>query len=208
MNEWDCYEAGAEVYSAAGEDDPAWRQRHRARFVSMLHGSVVADLGCGPGFDLAAFAALGLQTVGVDGSAAMLKIAARNSPSSMLANQDLRRSLGHRVDGLWSMFALLHIPETDLAKCFGEWRQSVTDDGPLMLALVESEVLQTREVSGWLGQQIPCTFYYHRSACVQEMLSSNGWKIVSAVQDTPECYRGGHYDELKLSAYVITARAG
>ena len=164
MSEWSCYEAGAETYAAAGVDDPVWRQRHRTSFSGLLRGSVVADLGCGPGYDLAAFAALGLQTVGVDGSAAMLRIAATNSPSSQLFNHDLRLPLELQVHGLWSMFALLHVPEPDLVTCFRAWRQSIARDGPLMLGLVESDRLQTRESSGWLGQPTSCVFHYHRSA--------------------------------------------
>lgn len=73
MNERACYENGAEVYASAGEDDPAWRRRQREEFASMLTGSTVADLGCGAGYDLAAFDAMDLRTVGVDGSTLCLK---------------------------------------------------------------------------------------------------------------------------------------
>jgi SAM-dependent methyltransferase len=207
MEEWECYEAGADQYAAAGEDDPAWRRRHRLNFLHMLSGSVVADLGCGPGFDLAAFAALGLKTVGVDGSKEMLRIAARNSPTSELINQDLRHALANQVDGLWSMFSLLHLPESDLVTCFRAWRGSIASNGPLMLASAESSVLEKREVSDWLGQPLPCVFYYHPSQLVQHLLSIAGFRIESAEYDTPSRYRGGVYDELKLRAYVISARA-
>jgi len=207
MESWECYEAGAEEYAAVGEDDPAWRRRHRERFSRMLRGTVVADLGCGPGYDLAAFAASGLQTVGVDGSAAMLRIAARNSPSSVLINQDLRHSLRRPVDGLWSMFALLHLPEPDLFTCLGSWRGSLARGDPVMLGFAESELMEMREVSGWLGQPNSCIFYYHRWRRVQELLESSGYRIDSAVDDTPERYRGGVYEELKLKCYVIGARA-
>jgi SAM-dependent methyltransferase len=208
MPEWDCYDAGAETYAAAGEDDPAWRQRQRAAFAAMLAGGhVVADLGCGPGLDLAAFAAMGLETIGVDGSAAMLAIAARNAPASRLLREDVRRPLPACADGLWSMFTLLHLPESDLPACFTAWRGSVGRDTPLALGLVESEILRTRDVPNWLGQGRTCRFYYYPAACVRDWLIAAGWAVTDVVHDTPACYRGGVYDELKLSAYVIRAKA-
>jgi SAM-dependent methyltransferase len=207
INESACYEAGAELYAEAGEDDPDWRERHRADFSRMLNGPTVADMGCGPGFDLAAFAAMGLKTVGIDGSAALLKFAARNSPASLLIHQDLRLPLGRKVDGLWSMFALLHIPEPDLVNCLKAWRQSLPPGAPLMLGLVESGVLAARQVDGWLDQPVPCVFYYHTAERVQGLLATAGFSVVSSLYDTPKRYQGGVYNEFKLSAYVICARS-
>jgi hypothetical protein len=111
------------------------------------------------------------------------------------------------VDGIWSVFALLHIPPQDLATCFQAWRQNLAPGTPLILGLVDSNLIHTREVHGWLQQSTPCRFYYHRPGYVAQLLKRAGYTILDCVEDTPPCYTGGHYDELELSAYIITAQA-
>lgn len=211
MNEWACYEASAGLYASVGEDDPAWREHYRRRLAEMLPkrpaAVTIADVGCGVGYDLAAFAAMGLNTVGIDGSAAMLQLAAGRSPASMLLNQDLRRPWQPCVDGIWSMFALLHLPECDLPACLRAWRESLADDGALMLGSAQSDLVATRRVEGWLDQPLPCVFYYHTCEIVQQLLRTSGFHVCDAEYNTPARYRGGVYDEFKLKAYVITARA-
>jgi SAM-dependent methyltransferase len=210
MDEWACYEAGAEVYASAGEDDPAWRGRWRERFAQRVgDGATVADIGCGPGYDLAGLAAMGLRTVGVDGSGAMLRIAGRTSPASVLVEQDLRRGLpgGMKVDGVWSMFALVHMPGEELLACLRAWKESIVPGGVVMIGLVESGVTGRRTVEGWLGQAgVSCVFHYHRRERVSEVMEEAGYVVEEVVGDTPACYRGGVYEELKLGAYVISGR--
>ncbi|HFB52168.1 MAG TPA: class I SAM-dependent methyltransferase, partial [Anaerolineae bacterium] len=53
-------------------------------------GGLILDVGCGSGRDMAAFAARGFRTVGVDRSAGMLKIAAQKGAGS-LVQADARR---------------------------------------------------------------------------------------------------------------------
>jgi SAM-dependent methyltransferase len=211
MEEWRCYEAGAAMYASAGEDDPAWRRAYRFRFANLLpnrpSSPTIADAGCGVGTDLAAFAAMGLATIGIDGSAAMLHLAGGQSPNSTFLHQDLRQSWQPLVDGVWSMFALVHLPQSDLTLCLQAWRASVTKDAALMLGLVESEIVASRQVANWLDQSLPCVFHYHRCQDVQLLLEHVGFHVCNAEFSTPACYRGGIYDEFKLKAYVITARA-
>jgi SAM-dependent methyltransferase len=206
MREWLPYQQAAALYASAGEDDPTWRERQRARFVALVKGRIVADLGCGPGYDLAAFAVLGLDTVGIDGAQAMLNLSAQRSPATRLFNCDLRAPLPVTMDGIWSMFTLLHLPPFELPAIFQHWREALTTNGALALGLVESPLVEFREVQSWLDQKgLPSPFYYHRALALQALLEETGFVIEEVRNETPERYRGGAYDEFQLSAYVIFA---
>lgn len=205
MNEWLPYQNGAQLYASVGEDDPIWRARQRDRFLQLLKGRTVADIGCGPGFDLAAFAQHGLTTVGIDGAQAMLDEAAQRSPQSTLCNLDLRAPLPQPVDGIWSMFALLHLPESELAGCFDHWKNALFQGGALALGLVESPITGYREVDNWLGQSVPGVFYYHSTAVIETLLEKAGFHIEEIRFEQPLRYKGGVYDEFRLKAYVIFA---
>jgi SAM-dependent methyltransferase len=78
----------------------------------------VADLGCGPGSDGARFAGEGYRVVGMDLSAGMLAIAARRL-DGRVTQADLRRLplVSGRLDGIWCVAALLHVPEDDTDQC-------------------------------------------------------------------------------------------
>ncbi len=63
------YDSIAGAYEARNADAPTGLEAFRSAFVEQLRpAAVVADLGCGPGRDVAFFAERGLVAVGVDAS--------------------------------------------------------------------------------------------------------------------------------------------
>jgi SAM-dependent methyltransferase len=88
-----------------------------AFLASLPDSALVADLGCGPGLDGARFSVEGYRVVGMDLSAGMLS-AADNGLVGRLAQADLRAlPVGSgRLDGIWCVAALLHIPEQDTVR--------------------------------------------------------------------------------------------
>ena len=94
----------------------------------------VADLGCGPARDLAAFLAAGLECVGVDLSDGMLAVARRSGLP--VVRGDLRRpplapgSLGT----VYSCAALLHVPREDVPGTLRGWRRLLRPGGALHLS--------------------------------------------------------------------------
>ena len=104
--------------------------------------ALVADMGCGPGLDCARFAARGYRVVGLDLSAGMLAVAARSLPSRVVQGDMRSLPIGsHRLDGIWSVASLLHVPECDTFKVLSEFRRTLRSSGLLALvtALGEGE---------------------------------------------------------------------
>jgi SAM-dependent methyltransferase len=98
--------ARGEENVVAGDDDPFWRYKRQKFLTTFLHdidfdGVTALELGCGPGGNLleVARAHAPAKLIGVDISAAMIGIAARN-----LARHNVVAEL-HKIDGAHLPFA-------------------------------------------------------------------------------------------------------
>jgi SAM-dependent methyltransferase len=95
---------------------------------------LMADVGCGPGFDLADFSRLGMRVVGLDISAGMLA-SAQGAFVHRLAQADMRALplAPSALDGIWCAAALLHVEQCDTGQVLGEFRRALRPDGVLAL---------------------------------------------------------------------------
>lgn len=85
--------------------------RHIAAVPAVSPPYTVLDFGCGPGRDLAAFAALGHVAIGLEGAASMAALARRHSGCEVWQQDFLRLHLpaGH-FDGVFANASLFHVP--------------------------------------------------------------------------------------------------
>jgi SAM-dependent methyltransferase len=104
-------------------------------FISKVPSAgVIADLGCGPAFDGARFAAQGFNVVGLDLSAGMLSVASERLPGRLIQG-DLRALplvIG-QLDAIWNVASLLHVGEQDTPRVLREFRRVLRDHGTLAL---------------------------------------------------------------------------
>jgi SAM-dependent methyltransferase len=118
----------AEAYDRVAE---AYREEHGDRsvvsdqvalFLAALDGERVLDVGCGPGWESAAFAEFGACVAGVDLSQRFLLMASEAVPDAEFSRMDMRR-LGHSpgsFDGIWACASVHHVPRTDIDSVFAE----------------------------------------------------------------------------------------
>ena len=87
------------------------------RWVGLLPTSAeVLDLGCGHGFEVERMLDLGLRPVGVDLSLGMLRLARHRAVGRVVQADATRLPLrSASLDGVWSLHALLHVPDLDAA---------------------------------------------------------------------------------------------
>jgi SAM-dependent methyltransferase len=103
------------------------------RFLSHMgqEAPLVADVGCGDGRDSGYLIGRGARVLLIDLSSAMLAVAARQVPSGMHLNMDVR-SLGlldGYLDGLWASGILYHLPKRELPAALSEIRRVVAPGG-------------------------------------------------------------------------------
>ncbi|WP_254545305.1 class I SAM-dependent methyltransferase [Halomarina pelagica] len=175
--------------SAAGERGAAGgRGASRRRGAS--RGRVL-DLGCGPGWETAAFAARDLDVVGIDLTPSFLEAAREEAPDADLARMDMRR-LGFASDSFDGAFALasfLHVPREDADATLAGVRRVLRDDGVLHLSVKRGE----GEYVGEVYPEDDRRFTLYRPDDLRERVERAGFEAL-------DCRREGEWVQLLARA--------
>jgi SAM-dependent methyltransferase len=92
----------------------------------------ILDFGCGPGRDLAAFAALGHEPVGLEGSPALAAMARDHSGCEVWEQDFLALELPPgSFDGIFANASLFHVPGRVLPRVLRQLRAALKPDGVL-----------------------------------------------------------------------------
>lgn len=176
------YDRIAEAYAArSGEDDvtPEFR-RWRDAAAAAVDGPV-ADLGCGPGRDLAVLATTGHPCVGVDLSTGMLALARRAGP---VVRGDLRRPplRPGSLAVVYSTAALLHVPREDVPATLAAWRALLRPGGTLHLStsLGGNEGWEAVPYAPDRGQPLERWFVHHDLNPLVAAVTAAGFDVVAA----------------------------
>ncbi|MFA4843963.1 MAG: class I SAM-dependent methyltransferase [Candidatus Margulisiibacteriota bacterium] len=139
-------------------------------------GSLVLDVGCGVGKDLARFLRAGLNAVGVDGARELLKLAQQRlqiSPAKLF-EADLRSlpfSPG-TFGGLWMRAVLGHFPYPDNLIVLKEMARVANSDALLFARIREGDREGMEEKDGTTRY-----YKYYRSDEVRTLLQQAGFAI-------------------------------
>jgi SAM-dependent methyltransferase len=91
----------------------------------------ILDLGCGPGRDLRAFAALGHIAIGLEGAEEFAAIA-RSGGQEVWQQDFMQLALpASHFDGIFANASLFHVPSADLPRVLGELRATLKPRGVL-----------------------------------------------------------------------------
>jgi len=112
---------------------------HYDRFLGLLSGQRILDLGCGPGRDSAVFAARGYEPLCVDLSDEMLKRCRLRGLSTLQMNIEELELPEGSFHGAWSYTSLTTIPKEHVWRALEVVRKSLVDGGVLFLGLIEGE---------------------------------------------------------------------
>lgn len=132
--------------------DTTVRLRWVERLLSELRpGSVVLDLGCGPGEPATRILAEHHRVIGVDGSLAQLHLAQYAAPSALFVQADMTRFAlrSASLDAVTSFYALGHIPSRRHAPLFAAIASWLRPGG---LLVTSAPISPCDEISAdWLG---------------------------------------------------------
>lgn len=182
------YDQVVATYDEAASAVSEHLDAHRAAFAARVTGRV-ADLGCGPGRDLMALTALGVDVIGVDLSSGMLELARTRG---RVVRGDLRRPplRPAGLGGVWSSAALLHVPRQDVPATLAAWHALLRPGG--VLGLTTS--LAAGGSDGWervpyapprpTSEPLDRWYVHHDEAALLTLLRDAGFTVDSAQRNT------------------------
>jgi SAM-dependent methyltransferase len=141
---------------------------------------VVADVGCGPGRDIALLRARGLRVIGIDLSLGQLRTSRLNG----VVQADMRQLplRGGSVDAIWCYAALLHIPRTAVPAVLAEFARATRPGGELFLAVAEGDG-EGFEVASKYGSDHRRWFTLHREPELTALLAKAGFAVHQALRN-------------------------
>ena len=105
------------------------------RFAQLLpDGALVLDAGCGPGRDIARFAALGHHPVGVDLNLDFVAAARRHGPVRVADLRDLPFP-DNTFAGVWACASLVHLPTADAERALAELARVARPKAPVCVSV-------------------------------------------------------------------------
>ena len=158
----DGYDRMGEAFSAwNSERSPAARRWFLREVLARLgDGSVVLELGCGPGTDAEELSA-GRRYIGIDLSSEQLSIARRHVPDATFVVGDLT-TIGFRpasFDGVVAFYVFNHVPKDEVRPSFQPGSSRGSDPGgwlmsSLLTTEAEDRVEEWLDVPMFFGAQI------------------------------------------------------
>jgi SAM-dependent methyltransferase len=128
----------------------------------------ILDLGCGPGRDLAAFAARGHAAVGVEGSARFAAMARIHSGCEVWQQDLFALELpAQRFDGVFANAVLFHVPRQELPRVLCQLQATLKPGGVLF-----SSNPRGADDERWSGERYGA---YHDLASWRQYLSAAGF---------------------------------
>jgi 2-polyprenyl-3-methyl-5-hydroxy-6-metoxy-1,4-benzoquinol methylase len=94
-------------------------------------GSKVLDAGCGSGRDVKNLHLRGFDVMGIDGSAALVKLARQYSGANCRTMRLENINFVRRFDGIWSCASLLHVPKPKLISVLRRLGRAMVEGGTL-----------------------------------------------------------------------------
>lgn len=125
-------EHAAEYWEGTREHDVGQNIEALMRHIRAASPFRILDFGCGPGRDLAAFRALGHESIGLEGSPVLAAMAREHSGCEVWEQDFLALKLpAGYFDGIFANASLFHVPCQQLPRVLRELNATLRPDGVL-----------------------------------------------------------------------------
>ncbi len=151
----------------------------------------VADLGCGPGHVAAYLAALGVTTIGIDISPAMIEVGKHRYPDVSFRVGSLLAlpATDGELAGAIAFYSIIHLQPDDRPQAYREMWRVIRPGGWLLLAFhispVEGASGEIMHADEWWGEQVDLDFYYIDPTGVVAGLEVAGFTVMARTDRMP-----------------------
>jgi SAM-dependent methyltransferase len=148
-------------------------------------GSVIADVGCGPGHVTQYLRDLGASVIGVDLSPGMIALARELAPDLDFRAGSLL-DLGV-ADAAWgaivALYSIIHLPDGTLEAAMRECARALCAGGLLLVSFhVGDEVIHRDEM---LGEPVSLDFHFLATDDVVRAMESVGMRVAARIERQP-----------------------
>jgi len=163
------YDASAVEYAERTSDHDV--SQNIATLLRHLEGATpfrLLDFGCGPGRDLRTLAATGHTVIGLDGSAAFVKMAHDATGCEVLHQDFLALDLRDAsFDGIFANASIQHVPGRELPRVLGQLHAALRPRGVFLASIPHGH-----DEEGWNGARYSA---FHEPATWQRHLVDAGF---------------------------------
>lgn len=163
------YDASAVEYAERTSDHDV--SQNIATLLRHLEGTApfrLLDFGCGPGRDLRTLAATGHTVIGLDGSAAFVKMAHDATGCEVLHQDFLALDLPDAsFDGIFANASIQHVPGRELPRVLGQLHAALRPRGVFLASIPHGH-----DEEGWNGARYSA---FHEPATWQRHLVDAGF---------------------------------
>jgi SAM-dependent methyltransferase len=184
------YDTVAHEYATRFHDELARKPFDRAMLTWLAGrvpaGSLVCDLGCGPGHVGAFLARLGLRVHGVDLSPALVAEAARLFPELPFSVGDMTHLAewpAASFGAIVAFYSIIHVPRAELATALAEIARVLAPGGVLLMSFHVGE--ETRHLDTWWERPVDVSFHFHLPGAMAAALAAAGLSVTESIEREP-----------------------
>lgn len=188
------YNARAADYVAMTDDYNAADPRLLAFIAAVPKGSLVLDLGCGPGRSAAVMAQAGLAVDAMDASDEMVALAGRHPGVSARTATFDDLTADAVFAGVWANFSLLHAPRADFPRYLSAIHRALTPGGVLMIGMKLGE--------GEARDKIGRFYTYYTEPDLSRHLAEAGFTLIDSTRGSGSGLDGTLSDWISIAAHA------
>lgn len=163
----------------------------------------VGDLGCGPGHVARYLHDQGVQMLGIDLSAEMVRWATQLNPGMTFRVGDIRALdlADTSLAGIVAFYSVIHLDPSELEVAFREFRRVLAATGVLLLSFHVGD--HTLHLDELFGETVSLDFRFLLPGAVAAALHSAGFLVTESVEREP--YEGAEYPSRRCYLFARAA---
>lgn len=136
----DAYNKNAKIFSHKFKNLTDLKRRYEFhKFMDLLQGKDILDLGCGSGDHSEYFAKNGLNVTCIDLSKEMIKLCKEKKLNALIMDIESLKFNPESFDGIWAVTSLLHIPKAKIPLVINNLHRILKNEGILYVCVKEGE---------------------------------------------------------------------